>query len=254
MKWTSNLRKVNILLKALDEAGKHVDYYALDLSYVELERTLSAVPDGTFQHVKCHGLYGTYDDGLVWLQQDDVNSTPKTVLSLGSSIGNFPRPDAAGFLHNFAEVLKGPNDTLLIGLDGCKDERRVWHAYNDKEGITLRFYQNGLLNANKILGKEIFILDQWDIVGVYNVAQGRHEAFITPLQDVIIEGETCRKGEKIRIEEAYKYSNEEARTLWQCAGVTEKHKWANGRVEYGECTLLIMTSRTPHTIQRMAPP
>jgi len=230
----SNLRKVNILLKALDEAGKRIDYYALDLSYVELERTLSAMPDDTFQHVKCHGLYGTYDDGLVWLQKDDIKHKPKTVLSLGSSIGNFPRPDAAGFLHSFADVLKGPKDTLLIGLDGCKDPDKVWHAYNDSKGITFKFYQNGLLNANKILGKQAFLLDQWDIVGTYNDAEGKHEAFITPLQDVVVEGVTCHKGEKIRIEEAYKYNNEEASTLWQCAGMTEKHKWTNGQIDYGE--------------------
>lgn len=204
------------------------------MSYTELERTLSAVPDGTFTHVKCHGLYGTYDDGLVWLQKDEIKSKPKTVLSLGSSIGNFNRPDAAGFLHNFAEVLQGPNDTLLIGLDGTKDKDTVWHAYNDKEGVTLKFYQNGLLNANKILGKDVFVLDQWDITGIYNEKEGRHEAFITPLQDVVVEGTTCHKGERLRIEEAYKYSKEEATTLWRCAGLMEKHNWANGQVDYGE--------------------
>ena len=231
---SSNLRKVNILLKAIDAAGKNVDYYALDLSQPELERTLSAVPPATFKHVSCYGLYGTYDDGLAWLQTPEIRAKPKTVLSLGSSIGNFSRPDAAGFLHSFAEVLNGPHDALLIGLDGCKDHDTVYAAYNDKEGVTRKFYENGLLNANRILGYEAFDLKQWDIIGEFRDVEGRHEAFIVPRQGVVIEGATCRKGEKIRIEDAYKYSDAQAFQLWEKAGLTEKHIFRNERTKYGK--------------------
>lgn len=81
-----NLRKVSILLRALERAGKEIDYYALDLSLTELKRTLEQVP--TFQHVKCHGLHGTYDDGLDWLKLPENSFRPKCVMSLGSSIGS----------------------------------------------------------------------------------------------------------------------------------------------------------------------
>ena len=80
-----NLRKIAILLRALEAAGKNVDYYALDLSLKELKRTLEQVP--TFKHVRCHGLHGTYDDGLDWLKLPENRSKPKCVMSLGSSIG-----------------------------------------------------------------------------------------------------------------------------------------------------------------------
>lgn len=82
----SNLRKIKILLGALDAAQKHIDYYALDLDESELKRTLSAIPKGTFKHVTCSGLHGTYDDGLDWLQKPDIRSRPKTVLSMGLSL------------------------------------------------------------------------------------------------------------------------------------------------------------------------
>ena len=82
---TRNLRKVSILLKALERAKKDIDYYALDLSLKELKRTLEQVP--TFQHVRCHGLHGTYDDGLDWLKLPENSFRPKCVMSLGSSIG-----------------------------------------------------------------------------------------------------------------------------------------------------------------------
>lgn len=82
---TSNLRKVSILLRALEAAGKDIDYYALDLSLKELKRTLEQVP--AFKYVKCHGLHGTYDDGLDWLKTPENVSRTKCVMSLGSSIG-----------------------------------------------------------------------------------------------------------------------------------------------------------------------
>lgn len=81
----SNLRKVSILLQALDALGKDIDYYALDLSLKELKRTLEQVPP--FKYVKCHGLHGTYDDGLDWLKRPEITGRPKCVMSLGSSIG-----------------------------------------------------------------------------------------------------------------------------------------------------------------------
>lgn len=78
---------MSILLQALEFAGKEIDYYALDLSLKELRRTLEQVPK--FEHVRCHGLHGTYDDGLEWLKLPENSSRPKCVMSLGSSIGEF---------------------------------------------------------------------------------------------------------------------------------------------------------------------
>lgn len=76
---------MSILLQALEDAGKDIDYYALDLSLKELKRTLEQVP--AFRHVRCHGLHGTYDDGLDWLKMPENSTRPRCVMSLGSSIG-----------------------------------------------------------------------------------------------------------------------------------------------------------------------
>ncbi|KAM0279842.1 hypothetical protein ACHAQH_004393 [Verticillium albo-atrum] len=119
---SGNLRKVCLLLQAFEDAGKNIDYYALDLSREELERTLAQVP--AFKHVKCHGLWGTYDDGREWLKSPSIALRSKCILSLGSSIGNFDQADAAGFLRGFGDVLQ-PSDTMLIGLDGCEDAAKV---------------------------------------------------------------------------------------------------------------------------------
>jgi uncharacterized SAM-dependent methyltransferase len=81
----SNLRKTSILLRALEATGKDMDYYALDLDLKELNRTLEQVPN--FKHVKCHGLHGTYDNGLEWLKMPENRSRSKCIMFMGSSIG-----------------------------------------------------------------------------------------------------------------------------------------------------------------------
>lgn len=74
-----------MLLQAFEDAAKKVDYYALDLSEKELERTLAQLPP--YKHVSAHGLLGTYDDGREWLRKPCNSSRQKCILSLGSSIG-----------------------------------------------------------------------------------------------------------------------------------------------------------------------
>lgn len=208
-----------------------MDYYALDLSLPELERSLSAVRPGDYQHVKFRGLYGTYDDGLAWLKQPENAARPKFVLSLGSSIGNFTRADAASFLRGFSAVL-GPHSTMLIGLDACQDEDRVYHGYNDREGKTREFYMNGLAHANVVIGKEAFRPEDWDVVGEYDKIEHRHQAFYTPLVNVTVEDVDIRVGERVRLEESYKYSNSQSADLWKAAGLAVQGVFGNSTDDY----------------------
>ncbi|KAF4630265.1 hypothetical protein G7Y89_g7876 [Cudoniella acicularis] len=222
---SGNLRKVSILLRALEAASKDVDYYALDLSKKELERTLEQVPH--FKYVKCHGLHGTYDDGLDWLQMPENISRTKCVMSLGSSIGNFHRHEAAGFLRRFAEGLQS-SDSMLIGLDATSDPGRVYHAYNDREGLTHKFILNGLVHANKILGEQAFNPEDWNIIGeyVFDGEGGRHQAFVSPKRNVHYRGIRFMEEERIQIEQSLKYSPEETSKLWKNSGLREVDRWA----------------------------
>ncbi|OTB00076.1 hypothetical protein M426DRAFT_244532 [Hypoxylon sp. CI-4A] len=229
---SGNLRKVSLLLRALDDAGKKIDYYALDLSEDELSRTLGQLP--TFRHVQCHGLLGTYDDGREWLKQPQIASRRKCVLSLGSSIGNFHRDEAASFLRGFADVLQ-PADSFLIGLDSCTDPSKVYHAYNDRHGITHRFILNGLVHANEVLGHKEFDLDDWQVIGeyVYDIEGGRHQAFYSPVRDTVVLGETIKAHERVQVEQSLKYSKEGCDNLWRAAGMIEANRWMTGDEDYG---------------------
>ena len=181
--------------------------------YAELVRTLAAVPVGTFKHVTCAGLWGTYDDGLAWLRRPENAGTPKAILSMGSSIGNFTPEEAFDFIAQFAEELS-PRDLMLIALDGCTDPQKVYCAYNDRGDVTHEFTANGLKHANELLGYEAFKTTDWEAVGEYDRHGMRHRAFVVPKIDVIVEGVLIKQGEKVRIEESYKWPFSQAERLW----------------------------------------
>ena len=195
-----------------------------------MQRTLSHIDNDTYKHVKCFGLHGSYDDGLLWLQ--DTERKPTAILSLGASIGNFTRPDAATFLASFAAHLQN-DDILVLGIDSCKDAKKIYHAYNDREGLTHQFILNGLSQANRVLGEDFFDLNDWKVVGKFNVDKGCHQAFLTPAKEILLLGSTILHGEKIRIEESYKYSVDEIESLWEAAGLTAGPSWYNEVGDYG---------------------
>ena len=202
----------------------------MDLSQPELERTLSAV-DGVYKHVHFHGLLGTYDDGLAWLKKTANIGKPKCVLWMGSSIGNLDRSEAAEFLQGFSDVLRD-QDSMLIGIDACQDSDKVYHAYNDERGTTHKFVLNGLMHANKLMGKEVFRKDDWKVIGEYDETAGRHQAFYSPVKDVVVEETPIMAGERIRIEESYKYSLLQSNELWQQAGLQVRARFANRTNDY----------------------
>lgn len=218
------------MLDAIESAEKNVEYYALDLSQPELERTLSAVP-AHYRHVRCHGLLGTYDDGLRWLKRPKQQHRSKWILSLGSSIGNFTREEAASFLAGFANAI-GEHDTVLVGLDACQDGDKICHAYNDRLGTTHQFVRNGLVHANHILDKDVFQLQNWQIIGEYDQSAGRHQAFYRAVQDAVVDGEYIKAGTKIRVEESYKYSSKQSGELWRTAGLVQQVCFGDSSNDY----------------------
>ncbi|XHG04482.1 hypothetical protein AWENTII_007749 [Aspergillus wentii] len=228
---SGNLRKIEILLREFERTGKNVDYYALDLSLSELQRTFSEVSVNEYVHVGLHGLHGTYDDALAWLSNPENRKRPTVVMSMGSSIGNFGRSEASQFLNGFSKVL-GPSDLMVIGLDACKNPEKVHRAYNDSKGITRQFYENGLVHANSVLGFEAFKPSEWDIVTRYEYTEGRHQAFYSPNKDVTINGITIPKGEKLVFEEATKYSPKERDQLWRDAGLIHGAEFGNSSGDY----------------------
>lgn len=234
-----------ILLQALEKTGKDVEYYALDLSLSELKRTLAATAQESYRHVRCQGLHGTYEDGLVWLKRPENRKNPSCVLFLGSSIGNFTHAEATDFLKGFSDVL-GPNDTMVVGVDACQDKDKVYHGYNDKEGKTREFYLNGMTHINALLGKKGFEAGKWAIVGGYDEAAARHQAFYVPTTDTAIDRICVKAGEKILFEESYKYSRLQSTELWQNSGFVAREVFGNSTDNYRMLHLQPRSARQHH--------
>ena len=233
-------------MATLEKLGKEVEYYALDLSRTELERTFSELPKDQYKHVHCRGLLGTYDDGLQWLKKPGDRSKPLWILNLGSSLGNFDRDEAAIFLGDFANNM-GPRDHMIVGLDACQNENRVFHAYNDKIGTTHRFILNGLSHLNSLLGKRVFNLADWKVIGRYNSTKHCHQAYYQATTDVVVEGLVIMAGDQIRVEESYKYSQPQRNELWKRAGLVSKAIYGNGGDDYRESWKFSFFGRLLHS-------
>lgn len=84
---------------------------------------------------------------------------------------------------------------------------------------------------------------------VYDDEGGRHQAFYSPIRDVVVLGETIRANERIQVEQSLKYSQAAATRLWSLAGMTTEDRWTMGE-EYGELTT---TSELYHCPTRAHP-
>lgn len=228
---SGNLRKVNILLEAFEGAKKKVEYNALDLSLSELKRTFAQLDTSAFQYVSFLALHGTYDDALSWLKKSRARATTTCVMTMGSSLGNFTREEASQFLAAFSRVLTA-SDFMLVGLDGCQEPERIFRAYNDSENVTEEFYRNGLVHANNILGYEAFKQDEWQIEGLYDEQSHKHQASYIATKSIRGRDFIFDKGEKIHLEDAFKYSEAESDALWHTAGLIPQISYGNETDDY----------------------
>ena len=213
-----NVRKVQPLLEALEALGTSVQYYALDLSQASLERGMEQLPS-TWKHVRCCGLWGTFDDLLAWSK---TVAGPKWLLSLGGIFGNDRFDVAVASLAVWAQVLR-PHDRILIGMDACKDEQKIWQSYNDPERVWHQFIRNGLAHSNQILGHSWYLPEDWDISGVYEDSPSRHRYVLRAVRSVDCEPLRLHMtaGEEIVTYENFKYDPDEMRQQFAQAGLEE---------------------------------
>ncbi len=223
---SGSAEKTRLLIEAFLDRQDSLLYIPIDISRTALEQSSEAL---LLEHPRLfvHALSGEYETALPTLR--DHRTTPRLILWLGSSIGNFHKPEAAVFLRQI-RVEMNPADRMLIGIDLRKDRERLERAYDDSLGVTARFNENLLLRINRELGGE-FAPDQFEFRARYHEDSGCVVSSLVSLcdQDIAIAtlGKTFAfaKGEEIHTENAYKYSFEEIEALAEAGKMTCEAQW-----------------------------
>lgn len=147
----------------------------------------------------------------------------------GSTIGNFTRDQAGGFLRTVAGDL-GAGSGLLIGVDLRKDEAILHAAYNDAAGVTAAFNLNLLARINRELGAD-FDVDAFAHEARWCDGPGRIEMHLVSRaeQTVHIDGRAVRfvEGESIHTEDSHKYTIDGFRELAAEAGWSAEAVWTD---------------------------
>ncbi|CAO3670395.1 unnamed protein product [Umbelopsis ramanniana] len=221
-----SLKKTQVLLNAVAQAHHichNVDYYALDINREALVESLAQLPE--LKKVSCHGLYGTYNSGLHHVskmqKQRGVNQAPYMFMWLGTSIGNMTMNDATDMINSIAEVMLD-GDLILVGIDGWTSDETFNAAYNDPAD---KLVLNTLMNANEILGQDVFDMSKFVYSAQVNRLVGRIECCCMASEAIELkfEGETARleQGERILVVPSYKYTDEQVINIVKDTGCLE---------------------------------
>jgi len=158
------------------------------------------------------------------------------VLFLGSNIGNFERDEGASFLRAIRGLLKS-GDALLLGADLKKDRATLEAAYNDSLGVTRAFIVNELARINRELGGN-FDLWAFGLRSVYNEEAGRVEVYLESLRSQLVDIRrldltiSFAAGERIHMENAYKYDLNELSTLAAQGGFELTRTWLDDQQRF----------------------
>jgi uncharacterized SAM-dependent methyltransferase len=175
------------------------------------------------------GFEREYLDGLHEVAARRRDGQSLMVLFLGSTIGNFDRPAASGFLRKMRRILQ-PGDSLLLGTDLEKPIPQLLAAYDDPLGVTAAFNLNLLARINRELDAD-FVLEQFKHVARFNPAarsvemhlQARTNHSVTiPRAELKV---SFREGETIWTESSHKYGRTEPFQIAKDAGFFCKAQW-----------------------------
>jgi dimethylhistidine N-methyltransferase len=160
---------------------------------------------------------------------DAFSAMPKVGFFPGSTLGNFEPHEACGFLRSARDIL-GQGAQLVIGVDLVKNERVLYNAYNDADGVTARFNLNVLHRINRELGGN-FDLSAFTHRAIYNRERHRIEMHLisrkTQTVRVLGRSFSFRAGETIHTENSYKYSLERFAALARGSGWTPRESWTD---------------------------
>jgi len=233
---SGNSIKTRHLLSSFINNSGNISYIPIDVSDIIVHSSKKLLNE--FEGLNIKGVVGEYEEGLGVI--NELVETPKMILFLGSSIGNFTKYEAREFLSCISSVMN-ENDTFLIGFDLVKDIDVLNAAYDDSAGVTARFNMNILRRINTELGGN-FDLNKFEHKVFFNADFSRVEMHLESLeeQDVYIkdiEAIHFEEGETIHTENSYKFTDEMISELASSAGLTVNKTWKDSKNYFGLCLM-----------------
>ena len=216
----------------LRERGRLL-FIPVDISASALSESSQALL-GSYENLRIDAYAADYFQALDALP--DLGPRPVLVLFLGSNIGNFEPDEARNFLRAIRRVLR-TGDVLLLGADLKKDRQTLESAYNDSLGVTRAFIVNELERINRELDAN-FDLWAFGLRSAYNEPVGRVEVYLESLraQSVVIRALDLQielaAGERIHVENAYKFSAETLGQLGAETGFDLERSWLDSKSRF----------------------
>lgn len=223
---SGSAEKTRKIIEAFMRRQDELLFMPIDISASALEES-SLVLLSSYPRLRIEGYAADYFQALAALPA--LGPQPVLVLFLGSNIGNFEPEEALNFLTSIRRVLR-KQDALLLGADLKKDRVTLEAAYNDALGVTRAFIVNELQRINREAGAN-FDLWAFGLRSAYNESAGRVEVYLESLrpQSIDIRGLgmsiQLAAGERIHIENAYKFDLESLRGLAGKTGFALERTW-----------------------------
>jgi dimethylhistidine N-methyltransferase len=218
---------------ALFDAVPLARYVAVDIALPVLGDSLRALQP-SYPQLHMIGIGADFTHGLQLPLELEVElaQSPRLLLYLGSSIGNFTPGAAEAFLRD-ARKTAGPGGALVIGVDLEKEAQRLQAAYDDPLGVTAAFNRNVLSRVNRLAGTN-FNLADWQHVAFYDAEARCVQMHLRPRRPLVPVhwpggGRVFSAGQGIHTESSYKYSVEGFGGLLHRAGWRVRHCLTDAR-------------------------
>jgi L-histidine N-alpha-methyltransferase len=171
--------KSRVLLDALLAAGTLERYVPLDVSDGTLWAAATALATD-YPGLDVHAVVGDFDRHIDRIPVEGR----RMVAFLGSTIGNFYPEQRRRFLFDL-DCTMAHGDSLLLGTDLIKDEKKLVAAYDDAAGVTAEFNRNVLHVLNRELHAG-FDPGRFEHVALWNEEDGRIEMRLRSLDDQLV--------------------------------------------------------------------
>lgn len=238
---SGSARKTRILLDAITQRQRELEYVPVDVDAMMLERAdrelLNDYASLRVTAVSCDFARPSLAFSMLGPARGRT-----IVLFLGSTIGNLEPEEAAAMLRDLRSVLR-PGDALLLGADLKKDRAVLEPAYDDALGVTAAFNLNMLARINRELGGA-FALERFAHRAVYDETLGRIEMHLVSrgAQRVRIEALDLEiafaDGESIHTECSYKHDETTIAGLAAAGGFTVDRTWRDARRWFADALLV----------------